>query len=266
MRSKLLKTKGKAETQPARRFESQQVQLMPARERKTEMTNTTTRSTGREPRYQATTKEAILAFVWVRRGIRQIIQELDSASAARNQYLRQASILKHAGGPFNGSRIATFESLAKAIEPTCDEHRARLKGMGEFLLDMASTFDSVTTLTQRCEILGVNVADRDALTEDDGLVRIFNAHGLEDSAYHRTRGWKSGPLHESTVEIFIDFMLNTMEGRKLGDSLFEPGGLFEDVSLYRREQEGTMVRQPPRLCIAESKPPCGGEKVANDFE
>lgn len=220
------------------------------------MTNdkTAARSTGREPRYQATTKEALLAFVWVRRGIRQIVQELDSARAARNQYQRQANVLKHAGSPFNASRIATFETLAKAMEPTCDEHRARLKGMGEFLLDMAWTFDSVTTLTQRCEILGVNVADRGALTEEDGLVRIFNAHGLEDSAYHRNRGWKSGPLHESTVEIFIDFMLNTVEGRKLGDSLFEPGGLFEGAPLYRREQDGTMVRQPPRLRVVDNEP------------
>lgn len=160
-------------------------------------------------------------------------------------------ILKHAGSTFNGSRIAALE--AQAMEPAFEEHRARLKGVGEFLLDMASTFDSVTTLTQRCEILGVNVADRGALTEEDGLVRIFNAHGLEDSAYHRNRGWKSGPLHESTVEIFIDFMLNTMEGRKLGDSLFEPGGLFEDVPLYRREQDGTMVRQPPRLRVVASE-------------
>ena len=214
---------------------------------------TTARSTGRVPRYQATTKEAFLALALVRRSILQIVQALDSARAQRNQYQRQASILKHAGSPFNASRIATFESMAKAIEPTVDDLRARLKGLGEFLLDMASTFDSVTTLAQRCEILGVNVADRGPLTDEDGLVRIFNAHGLEDSAYHRNRGWKSGPLHESTVEIFIDFMLNMIEGRKLGDSLFEAGGLFEDVPLYRREQDGTMVRQPPRLRVVASE-------------
>ena len=218
------------------------------------MTNNTTtaRSTRREPRYQATTREAFLALVVIRRGIRQIVQALDSARAQRNQYQRQANILKHAGSPFNASRIAALESKSRAMEPLCDDLRVRLKGLGQFLLDMASTFDSVTTLTQRCEILGVNVADRGALTEEDGLVRIFNAHGLEDSAYHRNRPWKSGPLHESTVEIFIDFMLNTAEGRKIGDSLFEPGGLFADVPLYRWEPDGTMVRQPPRLRIVES--------------
>lgn len=212
----------------------------------------TARPTGPAPRYQATTKEAFLALVIVRRSIRQIVQALDSARAQRNQYQRQANILKRAGSPFNASRIAALESKSRAMEPWCDDLRARLKGLGQFLLDMASTFDSVTTLTQRCEILGVNVVDRGALTEEDGLVRIFNAHGLEDSAYHRNRPWKSGPLHESTVEIFIDFMLNTAEGRKIGDSLFEPGGLFADVPLYRREPDGTMVRQPPRLRIVES--------------
>lgn len=218
------------------------------------MTNNTTtaRSTGPAPRYQATTREAFLALVVIRRSIRQIVQALDSARAQRNQCQRQANVLKHAGSPFNASRISTLESLVSAIELTVDDLRARLKGLGQFLLDMASTFDSVTTLTQRCEILGVNVADRGALTEEDGLVRIFNAHGLEDSAFHRNRPWKSGPLHESTVEIFIDFMLNTVEGRKIGDSLFEPGGLFADVPLYRRDPDGSMVRQPPRLRIVES--------------
>jgi hypothetical protein len=49
-------------------------------------------------------------------------------------------------------------------------------------------------------------------------------------------------------------MLNTVEDRKLGDSLFEPGGLFEGVPLYRREQHGTMVRQPPRLRVVENVP------------
>jgi hypothetical protein len=190
--------------------------------------------------------------VVIRRSIRQIVQALDSARAQRNQCQRQANVLRHAGSPFNASRIATLESVVNAIELTVDDLRARLKGLGQFLLDMASTFDSVTTLTQRCEILGVNVVDRGPLTEEDGLVRIFSAHGLEDSAYHRNRPWKSGPLHESTVEIFIDFMLNTVEGRKIGDSLFEPGGLFADVPLYRREPDGTMVRQPPRLRIVES--------------
>lgn len=56
-------------------------------------------------------------------------------------------------------------------------------------------------MTQRCEILCLNGADRDALAEEDCQVRIFNAHGQEESAYCRSRPWKSGPLHESAVEI-----------------------------------------------------------------
>ena len=39
----------------------------------------TARPTGPAPRYQATTKEAFLALVIVRRSIRQIVQALDSA-------------------------------------------------------------------------------------------------------------------------------------------------------------------------------------------
>jgi hypothetical protein len=165
----------------------------------------------------------------------------------RQQCRRKARVLKERGGPFDAARIASLERMADDLSADCKPLSENLKQSGMFLADVAPLFDAGTTLAQRCEILGVNVADRGALTEADGLHQIIFAHGLEDSASSRGLDWKDGPLFEALNLVFMDFLLNSKEGKKLGDSLFEPGGMFADVSMYKQAPDGTMVRQPPLL-------------------
>lgn len=56
-------------------------------------------------------------------------------------------------------------------------------------------------------------------------------------------------MFQASQQVFIDFLTNHEEGRKLGDSLFQPGGMFADVPVYKQAADGTMRRQPPSLRI-----------------
>jgi hypothetical protein len=197
--------------------------------------------------YRPTTKDWLLFLVMARRDIRRTVQTLSSKREEAQQCRRKARMLKERGGAFDAARIASLERMADDLSAECKPLSENLKQSGMFLADVAPLFDAGTTLAQRCEILGVNAADRGALTEADGLHRIIFAHGLEDSASSRGSDWKNGPLFQALNLVFMDFLLNSKEGKKLGDSLFEPGGMFADVPMYKQARDGTMVRQSPRL-------------------
>jgi hypothetical protein len=81
------------------------------------------------------------------------------------------------------------------------------------------------------------------------LIEIVYMHGLEDSAARVKDDWKNGPLFRAAQEVFMDFLTNTVEGQKLGDSLFERSGMFANVPTFKEAADGTMKRQPPRLHV-----------------
>jgi hypothetical protein len=197
--------------------------------------------------YRPTAKDLLLFLVMARRDIRRTVQALASKRDDARQNRRKARVLKQRGGPFDAARIALLERLADDLSDGCKPLTENLKQRGLFLAGVAPLFDAGTTLVQRCEILGVSVADRDVLTEADGLHQIIFAHGLEDSASSRGEDWKNGPLFQALNQVFMDFLLNSEEGKRLGDSLFNSGGIFADVPMYTRAPDGTMTRQPPRL-------------------
>lgn len=199
--------------------------------------------------YQPTAKDFMLFVVMMRRGIRRAVAALDRQHDMAHQYRRQARKLRDRATPFDAARIATLESLADAATAACEPLRETLHRCGDILADAAPMIDAGLTLAQRCEILNVNMADRADLTDEDGLHRIVFAHGLEDSAARLKDDWKNGPLFQASQRVFMDFLLNTREGQKLGDSLFEPGGMFESVPTYKQAPDGTMKRQLPRLRV-----------------
>ncbi|MGV8892348.1 MAG: hypothetical protein ACOH2K_05300 [Burkholderiaceae bacterium] len=192
-------------------------------------------------------KEAFRFIVTVRRSVRQAVEILDKMGDKASRYRRQARILKAQASPFNAARIKTLEGMADEIRTDCQPLRDCLKRWGRLMADSAPAIDACTTLAQRCEILNVNVVDRADLAEDDGLTEIIYLHGLEDSAACRKRDWKNGPMYQASATVFIDFLLNTKEGQALGDSLWEPGGMFAGVPMYKQSPDGTMQRQPPKL-------------------
>lgn len=198
---------------------------------------------------QPTAKDFMLFVVMMRRGIRRAVAALDRHRDTSHQYRRQARKLRERATPFDAARIATLESSADAATTACKPLHDALHEYGKLLADAAPMVDAGLTLGQRCEILNVSTADRADLTEADGLHRIVFAHGLEDSASRRGLDWNDGPMFQASQRVFMDFLLNTREGQKLGDSLFEPGGMFESVPTYKQAPDGTMKRQPPRLRV-----------------
>jgi hypothetical protein len=117
------------------------------------------------------------------------------------------------------------------------------------LIDTAPLIDQTLTLAERCDLLNINRADRADLTDEDGIVQLVYLRGLEDSAEHRGQDFKDGPLFNAMALVFIYFLCNHSEGKKLGDSLFEPGGLLSGVPKYRQLRDGSMERMPPRLQV-----------------
>jgi hypothetical protein len=196
-----------------------------------------------------TTKDLFLFIVSWRRNVRRVVEILEAYRATSHSYRRHARILRERASPFDGARIAALETAAADVTTLCKSMRESLHNCGKLLASAAPTIDAGTTLAQRCEILNVNTADRGDLTDDDGMIKIIYLHGLEDSAANRKAEDKNGPLFQASQQVFIDFLTNHAEGRKLGDSLWQPGGMFADVPMYKQAADGTMKRQPPRLHV-----------------
>lgn len=185
----------------------------------------------------------------IRRNVREIIRHREQLSTTARVVERAAKVMREAGNPFDQNRIEVRESQAKLLREIARDYRQILQDAGRVLVDSAPLIDGVLTLAQRCDLLNINVADRADLTDEDGIVQLVYLRGLEDSAEHRGQDFKDGPLFNAMALVFIDFLCNHPEGRKLGDSLFEPGGMFESVPKYRQLPDGSMERMPPRLQV-----------------
>lgn len=191
----------------------------------------------------------------IRRNVREIVRRREQFFSAARVQERAARVMRAVGNPFDKNRIEVHEFHAKALRKSASDCRQMLQDAGRFLIDIAPMIDAVLPLAQRCDILNINVADREGLTDDDGMVQLIHVHNLEDSAFFRGKeDWDfDGPLNQAMMLVFMDFLCNHPEGQKLGDSLFEPGGMFESVPIYRQLPDGSMERMPPRLHVAEAQ-------------
>jgi hypothetical protein len=202
-----------------------------------------------QSQYQPTAKDLMLFIAIMRRTISRTIVLHDQQRGIVRRCRRQARKLREYAGPFDGARIAAWEAIADDAAAGCKTMRECLKSSGHLLTKTARMVDAGLTLEQRCEILNVNKAHCGDLTDADGLIEIVYMHGLEDSAARVKDDWKNGPLFQAAQEVFMDFLTNHAEGRKIGDSLFQPGGMLADVATFKEAADGTMQRQPPRLHV-----------------
>ena len=140
-----------------------------------------------------------------------------------------------------------MDAAAAEVTALCKPMRESLHNCGKLLTSATPMIDAGTTLAQRCKILNVSTADPGDLTEADGLIAIIYLHGLEGSAANRKAEDKNGPMFQASQQVFMHFLTNHEEGRKLGDSMFQPGGMFADAPMFKQAPDGTMERQPPKL-------------------
>jgi len=214
----------------------------------------TMKATPMPDHYRPSTRDLILCLALMRKEARKVLQALQSEHQQWRQCQRMAKKLKERGSPFDASRIASLDRDAAVHSEECRLLEADLLLCGHFLSDLAPIFDGATTLAQRCDILNVGRADRAGLTEADGLRRIVFSRGLEDSVARRRGQAKGGALHEAFFAVF-EAALDSAEGNKLKASLFEPGGIFQDVPTYQRAADGTFTRLPPRLRVVPTGVP-----------
>jgi hypothetical protein len=199
-------------------------------------------------------------LIRVRHRVRRTAAQQDRIWSEARQLRRAASGLRNTGNPFDRTRIAELEKQADQLGEQSRKLSDAMRKYGHFMMDFADVIDAYSTLDQRCDLLNVNVADRKALSPDDGVVKIVFAHGLEDSAENRRAPWKNGPLFRAAELVFFEFLM-TNEGRAVGETLFQPGGLFEAVPTYSASPDGTMTRNRPKLRVVGSSDQPSNEGV-----
>jgi hypothetical protein len=185
------------------------------------------------------TKDAMWFIARVRRSARGAIKTIQELRDRANKYRRKARVLKSLQSPFNNSRVTVLEGAADEIVAMIKSFNESLIKMGISLRDFAPMIDRATTMQQRCEILGVNVADRVGLV-DDGFLHLVYSHRLEDSAERRGSEYNDGPLYYLLELAMIEFITNTHEGQKLSGEIFDELFASSAASRAAREAKPTL--------------------------
>lgn len=123
------------------------------------------------------------------------------------------------------SCVTSIEAQCEALRRNLRERRASRLALGHTLMQAAPLIDACTSLAERCELLNINAADRDGLTEDDGIWLLVLAYALEDSAERRCAEFNDGPLFRLAHMQFAR-LIETSEGPDAVDSA-TAGGLFD---------------------------------------
>lgn len=200
----------------------------------------------------ATTRECVALLIYQRMNCRTAIRLIDKEHTAQRQLLRQARKLREAKNPLFDRRANTLEAEAKRHDEERELMRNVLMRMGAESMACATDFDAAIPQPLLLDLLNVNRADRHRVQPGDGFREIVFINGLEDSAMHRGSDFKEGPL----AQAFLSFMCHELEHNEqlkqaADEHLFGKGGMFEFLPTYKRNERGEMVRQPPKLRLAD---------------
>ena len=202
------------------------------------------------PARPTTTKSEAFNFIaWMRRYARQLNSSIE-LDRTQIRSLRRW-IAKNQDNPFHRDRIAKLEKAIADYKPSLQEKYEARRKIGEIVLRFAPAIDQVLSFTERCAVLNVNPADLADVPRDAGLIHMVSVYSLEDSAERRREDAEHGPLYKVIQPVMIRFLCESPEGRKIGESLFEPGGMLEWLPWYRREKDGQLKKMPPRLRLAQ---------------
>lgn len=195
------------------------------------------------------TESIIMAFIYLRRSIRQRQAILDGAMATRTTLLRLAKKLD-AGSPFDQARAATYRARNAGMDPLWHAELEHRRELGRELLAMAPQFDTATTFEQRLDLLNVNVADRADIRPGAGLVLIVAGHCLEDSAARRCEEYHDGPLFNSVHLEIVITMASTTAGRAAADKVI--------VDVFGAQASRLFGRRPQLQLVATTTTKEGG--------
>lgn len=135
--------------------------------------------------------------------------------------------------PFGNLLARCRRDALRIIADDASNTSYRLALIGERLLAAFGDIDAATTLRQRLELIGGNIADADdVMPGDDSMLHLIWAHGLEWSAMRRGDeyiDYHRAPLYWCIGFVMLDFM-GTDEAKPAVDRAFRKtfGALFED--------------------------------------
>lgn len=197
-------------------------------------------------------KDTLNALVHARRALRAFYSVIDRYHDQRGIVARMVRKLRATGNRFEARRADLLEQddmcTQQASRQKLDTVRSYIRDIGRILMQYpAADFPQALLL----DLLEVNPADRKELEPGDGLVEIVYAHGLEYSACNRGDGGKQGPFARAIIACLQHELIHNEEMRKQADDfLFGKGGMFEFLPMYKHNEQGELVRQPPRLRLA----------------
>lgn len=200
-----------------------------------------------------TTRDCVALVLQFRFMCRRIIQSMDDDHAANRRDRRQARKLRETKNPLLARRADTLEreadSRSKALMWV---DRELLLKHGRELMQYARFIDAAVPQSLLLDLLNVNRADRHMVSPEDGITEIAFQKGLEDSAMYRGSDSKEGPLAQAVIWYMTHELTHNEQLKRAADEhLFGKGGMFEFVPVYQRASSGEMVRQPPKLRLAD---------------
>ncbi len=193
--------------------------------------------------------DTLNALIHARSALRAFFSVIDQYNDHRNMATRKVRKLRATGNRFDARRANLLEQddifIQQASRQRLDTVRAYIRDIGRILMKYPTPDFPQSLLL---DFLEVNPADRKEVEPGDGLVEIVYAHGLEYSACNRGDSIKQGPFARAIIaHLQYELIHNKAMKKQADDFLFGKGGMFEFVSMCKRNDQGELVRQPPPL-------------------
>lgn len=194
----------------------------------------------------------ILSLITDRRTARMAINEITKIAESNRADRRVVRKNRESGTPILVRNAEVIEArIAERKNRSC-LWKELLVLIGHNIRSMADDIDRLIPTSVLLDILEVNQTDRTCLGDKATIREIVFVKGLEDSATNRHSDFKEGPLFRAMMAYMMHAMYTNPELRKkMTDSLFGKGGMFEFVPTYSLGSDGKMHRNQPNLRLAD---------------
>lgn len=198
------------------------------------------------------TRDCVTLIIYERWLCRSMIESIESLGDQSREKKRQAKKLRETGNPLMARRADTLDKQVTKLAEQIRAGQEGLKNRGRAMIENSACIDEMVPQSILLDLLNVNCADRHMVKPGDGFRKIVFVYGLEDSAMYRGGDFKQGPLAQAYLLFMFQELAHNDQLKQAADKhLFGKGGLFEFVPTYALNESGVMVRQPPKLRLAD---------------
>lgn len=203
--------------------------------------------------YDLRTERGCVRFLIDRRYMcRMIIRHLDAVHEENSRDRRNARRFRETNNPMLIRRAETLDGIVRRRSDAMKDCRDALLTWGRELVELSRHIDAAVPQRTLLDVLNVNCADRSKIDPDDGVVEIAYVKGLEDSAMFRGDDFKRGPLAQAAMRFMSHELAHNERLKQSAEEyLFGKGGMLEFLPTYRQSADGKLVRNPPKLRLAD---------------